>query len=659
LAPFYFVPDIEAIQGDCRLKNNRSKNAAGRRYVFILLMQTTVAFPAWLVAAEEGIYRSPFDLAFSPNGKRVAVSDRTAGVLYIIEPSSDRAAKTIALQGKPSGVAWTPNGTIVVAEYDAGTVAEVDAASGKVVRRIRVGPKPIGVAVAAKRNLLIVCDYGLHFVSIVDLKSGKERKRIPAVRQPCFAAITPDGRTAVVGNLIPFGPANDPASAAIITLIDLETLEKTKDIALLEGSSNVRRIAISPDGKWAYVAHTRGNVALPTSQIERGWVNTNVMTLIDLEKKERFATVLLDYLTEGAADPWGVTLSADGKTAWVSLAGDHQIARLDLALLHQLLAGQVDVKTMGSLDPNSGSPAALWNQIKEDPSKRNMLAYHLGALYGANVISRHNVALQCPRGLDLAPDGKRLAVAGYYSGEMALLEPDTCKVAKKISLGPQPAPDAARRGEMVFHDAMHCFQHWLSCATCHPDARSDGLNWDLLNDGIGNPKNSRSLVWSHKTPPTMSIGIRESMEVAVQKGFQFIQFREVEQGDLEAVWAYLRSLEPERSPYLVNGRLGEKAAKGKRIFEDPKVGCARCHPAPLFTSLKMYDVGTKHEVDRNTEFDTPTCIELWRTAPYLHDGSAATLKELLTRFNPEDKHGVTSHLSNEQIEALVEYLLSL
>ncbi len=123
--------------------------------------------------------------------------------------------------------------------------------------------------------------------------------------------------------------------------------------------------------------------------------------------------------------------------------------------------------------------------------------------------------------------------------------------------------------------------------------------------------------------------------------------------------AYLRVLEPEASPLLVAGRLSEKALLGKRLFEDDKVGCARCHPAPLFTALETRDVGTQHEFDRTGAFDTPACVELWRTAPYLHDGSAVTLREMLTTSNPDDKHGKTSHLSPAEIDALVEYLLSL
>jgi hypothetical protein len=43
----------------------------------------------------------------------------------------------------------------------------------------------------------------------------------------------------------------------------------------------------------------------------------------------------------------------------------------------------------------------------------------------------------------------------------------------------------------------------------------------------------------------------------------------------------------------------------------------------------------------------------------LHDGSAATLREVLTTANKADRHGHTAQLTPEQIKDLIEYLLSL
>jgi len=605
-------------------------------------------------------YRSPFDLAFSPDGGTLAVSDRTGGRLYLLDVPTGQVAREIGLHGQPMGAAWHGDGRVVVSEYDAGTVAEVNAKTGEVIRRFSVGPKPVGVAVAPKKGLVVACDYGSHVAVIVDLQTGRARSRSPCGRHPYFVAVTPDEAMAVVGNLIPLGPALDAASAAVISLIDLDTGKNVKNVPLPGGSSGVRQVRISADARWAYVVHTLGRTALPTTQVERGWINTNALSIIDLTGKGLYATVLLDTVNEGAADPWGIALAPDGKTAWVSLAGVQQIAKIELARLHEFLAGRGDIRSLGLHGTNTNAdPAAIWQSIKDDPGKRGELANRLSALYAAGLLVRVSIAAQCPRGLVLSPDGKQLAVASYYSGEVLLLDPDRCRVTGTIGLGSQPRPDAVRHGEFVFHDARHCFQHWLSCSTCHPDGRADGLNWDLVNDGLGNPKNARSLVWSSKTPPLMSLGIRENMEEAVEKGFQFVQFREIDPGDLDAVREYLRSLEPEPSPLLVEGRLSKKALKGQDLFEDAKVGCARCHPAPLFTSLATHDVGTQGEFDRTGRFDTPTCVELWRTGPYLHDGSAVTLRDVLTTRNAEDKHGKTSHLSSEEIDALVEYLLSL
>lgn len=608
---------------------------------------------------QEREYRSPFDLAFSPDGRKLAVTDRTAGCLYVLDADSGDLRTTIPLRGRPSGLAWESSERVLVCEYDAGSVAKIDTETGQVLRRFFLGPKPVGTAVAKNKGLLVVCDFGLQTVSIVDIETGAMRASTSAGKHPHSVAITPDERMAVIANMLPSGSAAEHTSTAVVSLIDLDVGTKIADIPLPDNSANIRQVRVSPDGRWAYLVHTRGRTMLPTTQLDRGWVNTNALSIIDLSHKQVFATVLLDTVTEGAADPWGIALSPDGGTAWISVAGAQQIARIELGRLHDLLAGRTGESQVSDLQSQVGDAGAIWQQIRQDPAKRDQLSYHLSALYAAGLISRVPIDVKGPRSIAMSPDGKRLMVASYFSGEVLVLDPDRCQVVKRIGLGPQPAPDMVRHGEFVFHDGRHSFQNWLSCVSCHPDGRADGFNWDLLNDGIGTPKNARSLLWSYKTPPLMSLGTRANMEEATQKGFQFIQFREIDEGDLNAVRAYLRSMTPEPSPYLVNGVLSDKARKGRALFESSEVGCSGCHPAPLFTSLKTVDVGTRSALDRSDAFDTPTCVELWRTGPYLHDGSAVTLKDVLTTRNLGDKHGRTSHLSDEEIDALVEYLLSL
>lgn len=215
-----------------------------------------------------------------------------------------------------------------------------------------------------------------------------------------------------------------------------------------------------------------------------------------------------------------------------------------------------------------------------------------------------------------------------------------------------------RRGEMLFHDATICYQRWQSCSSCHPDARADGLNWDLLNDGVGNAKNTRSLLLAHATPPSMALGIRPTAQAAVRSGIEHALFQSLPESDAAAIDAYLGSLRPVPSPHLVDGRLSVSAQRGRETFHDASVGCSKCHPGPLYTDMRKHDVHSRGDRDMSDAFDTPTLIEVWRTAPYLHDGRYATIRQLIV----DGRHGLrgrTVNLDQREIDDLVRFVLSL
>jgi cytochrome c peroxidase len=180
-----------------------------------------------------------------------------------------------------------------------------------------------------------------------------------------------------------------------------------------------------------------------------------------------------------------------------------------------------------------------------------------------------------------------------------------------------------------------------------------------MNDGAGNSKNTKSMLLAHQTPPAMSEGVRMSAEEAVRSGFRHVLFVDRPEEESAAIDVYLKSLRPVPSPRLVDGRLSLAAERGRALFEGRRAGCSRCHPAPLYTDLKSHNVGSRSPIDRTGRFDTPTLVEVWRTAPYLHDGRYTTIKEVLT----EGKHGLrreTEHpLSEREIDDLVEFVLSL
>ncbi|MCX7047133.1 MAG: c-type cytochrome, partial [Candidatus Sumerlaeota bacterium] len=169
--------------------------------------------------------------------------------------------------------------------------------------------------------------------------------------------------------------------------------------------------------------------------------------------------------------------------------------------------------------------------------------------------------------------------------------------------------------------------------------------------------NTKSMLLTFQTPPVMSLGVRETADKAVRSGIKFIQFAVRPEEDAAAIDAYLKAMKPVPSPHLVNGKLSESAARGEKIYQS--AGCATCHPAPLYTNLQSYELGLGRDMDKGKPFDTTTLIEVWRTAPYLYDGRAATLKDVFKKFNPTDKHGTTSKLSDKELDDLVEYVSSL
>jgi len=167
---------------------------------------------------------------------------------------------------------------------------------------------------------------------------------------------------------------------------------------------------------------------------------------------------------------------------------------------------------------------------------------------------------------------------------------------------------------------------------------------------MGNPKNTKTLLLSHQTPPCMATGIRKNAEVAVRSGVKYILFMEGEDEIYESIDEYLKSLKPLPSPYLVNGKLSGKAKKGKKIFEE---NCASCHSGEYYTDQKQYKVGWTTGPDKGLSMDVPALNECWRTAPYLYDGRSYSMKDMLK------VHGPHKPVTEKELEELEEYVLSL
>jgi len=165
------------------------------------------------------------------------------------------------------------------------------------------------------------------------------------------------------------------------------------------------------------------------------------------------------------------------------------------------------------------------------------------------------------------------------------------------------------------------------------------------------------MLFAHFTPPTMITGVRKTAELCVRKGIQYIQFTRRPEADAKAIDEYMKSLQPVRSPHLVGGKMSEAQERGEMIFEEAK--CSHCHTGKYLTDMKSHNVGSGLDEYKDFAFDTPTLKEVWRTAPYLYDGRARTIFEMLKKFNTQNKHGITSKLSDDDLRDLEAYVLTL
>jgi YVTN family beta-propeller protein len=604
---------------------------------FIMIVVGIATIPlvqAWWGGAKTASYYSPCAVVAGRDGREVYVAEYSADQVVGVDLASGTIQRVIPLGLPPSGLALDAGAGVLYATLESadGQVAIIDVASGTVIDRIPVGHTPLAPAVSPDGRLLAVCNRFNNNVSLIDVASRKELGRVAVPREPVAAAFTPDGRRLVVANHLPAMPANSNFLSSAVTLMDPVTRSVITNLMLPNGSTGLRGLCVSPDGRYAYVTHSLGRYQLPTTQLERGWMNTSALSIVDLQSERMLVTVLLDDVDQGAANPWGVACTADGTTLCIAQAGTHEISVIDRVALH----GQLEKVAKGEKVGVSLSLADI--------------PYDLSLLIG--IRQRVKLPGNGPRALCLAGDA---AVAGLYFGdELAVVPLKTGnRVARTVSLGPKAPLSKERKGEMFFNDAQFCFQEWQSCASCHPDGRADGLNWDLLNDGIGNPKNTKSMLLCFQTPPSMSQGIRESAAMGVRAGLKFIQFAVRPEEDARAIDKYLTRMKPVPSPYLVNGKLSAAAQRGRAVFK--KAGCAACHPAPFYTDLQGYNLGMGEGIDQGKSFDTPTLAECWRTAPYFHDGRAYTMQEVLLKYN----HRNTATLPPQELDDLADYVLSL
>ncbi|MCA9054054.1 MAG: c-type cytochrome, partial [Planctomycetaceae bacterium] len=337
------------------------------------------------------------------------------------------------------------------------------------------------------------------------------------------------------------------------------------------------------------------------------------------------------------ANPWEVAVSPDGQRLYVAFAGTN------------------DLFACRILDDN----------YRE-------LEYEALVQLGSN-----------PRAVRVSPDGGRLFVYNALDFSVAVYDAKSLQPVANIPVCDCPLDDETLLGKKLFYVATQPMvgRRWISCSSCHPDGEPDGRTWQQP-EGLRNTQSLAGMAWTH--PIHWSADRDEVQDFEHTIRGPLMQGRGLLKGtlrdslgkpnsglsaDLDALAVYSNSHTFPLSPHAKHG-LSESAQRGRELFFDAEVGCAKCHSGPYLcdsqpgevADFRLHDVGTGGEdpsEKMGPKYDTPTLLGVYRTAPYLHHGHAATLKDVLTTLNPEDRHGRTSHLKPQEIDDLVEFLKAL
>jgi YVTN family beta-propeller protein len=589
-------------------------------------------------------YKTPFNLAISGGGERLFVACEASDSLVVVDTRSRAVLAEVEVQNLPHGVCLSADETrVFVSNRGSDTVSEIDARTYGVQRTIRVGDEPHGLITDPAGDHLYVANAGSNDISVVDLHSGLEVKRLAGGRGTWSMKLSPDARFIyVTNNLSHLVPFRTP-SISEVTVIDTHRAQVADRIMIPEANL-VQGVAFAPGGEFALVTLLRTKHLVPIVRVIQGWMITNGIGI--LWPDGRVDQLLLDEFDDYFADPTDVVITPDGKYAYVSGGGINAVAVVDLSRMMEVLH-------------NAG-----------ERERRLVLPNHLG-IPSNYVVKRIQVG-HGPRGLLASPQGDFVYVADALSDTISVIDVAQQQRVATIDLGGPEELTPERLGERVFHSAEITYGRQFSCHSCHPDGGIDMLTYDIEPDGLGvNPVDNRTLKGILDTAPFKWTGKNPSLrrQCGPRLAVFFTRIDPFTPEQVENLESYIRTIPRNPNRYRIQGLLTPAQGRGKKLFQRIHTNsgeliaygnrCDTCHPGPYFTNRQKVDVGTQSWLDTQGTFDVPHLNNIYETAPYLHDGQAETLEEIWTRFNPEDKHGVTNDMTKDQLNDLIEYLKTL
>ncbi len=581
-------------------------------------------------------------IAFEPRaaGNRVWIVNQDNDTASVFNATSNAKIAEIAVGAAPRAVAIAPNGRIWVTNKQGASISMIDPASLTVVQTLVLprASQPYGIVFDPTGSAAFVVLGATGALLKLDPVSGATLASASVGRNARHLSMSGDGQTVYVSRFITppipgesSGAVQTSLGGAEVVEVAANPLAVTRTIALAHSDlqdfeSQGRGIpnylgpaVISPDGTQAWVPSKQDNVARGTLRDGRN---------IDFQNTVRAIS-----------------------------------SRIDVAAGVEDLAARIDHDNAGLASAVAYDPLGVYMFVALETSREVAVV----DAHGRWEVFRFDVG-RAPQGLAVAPDGSKLFVNNFMDRTVGVFDlrpllqngaTNMPLLASVNAVATEKLTATVLKGKQFFYDARDprlARDRYMSCASCHNDGGSDGRTWDLTGMGEG-VRNTISLTgrggmahgflhWSANFDEVQDFegqirslagGAGLMTDAAFASRTQSLGTAKAGvSADLDALAAYVASLTTfSQSPYRnADGTLTATATQGRTVFQN--AGCGTCHAGTNFTAsgaATLNNVGTIKPASGQrlgaplTGIDPPTLRDVWATAPYLHDGSAATIDD--------------------------------
>lgn len=649
------------------------------------------------------------------------VVSREANSLVVIDRATGDIVRIVAVGERPEQVVVSPDGTAFVTVRHGRSVARITAGSNQVTQLASVGAEPYGIALSPDAETVYVTVAAENRVVALRATDLITVSNIEVPRRPRGIAVNQLGQVYVTlqyGSVLRFetavdGALFDPAPLQLRNQnpADISVHAKTK--APKQVATRAFAAAINPGNHVVYIAHVNakpGSVEQSNTEI----LNQEALTSTECETNCK-------QTCKNSGGYGGVTCSNSCSTSCITktLTFPHIIRPIEVAVTSFDPTGPSAKPVEASppvMDALTGEPMTALCDKPMDAAHHPLKSMLFVACKGTdNVLVLNTDTLdpmrstiaeikvgRAPTAITFSPDGATAYVRNAQSFTVSQI--DLAPLFAMASVAPSQAPapgfefsqpnpeqktltqpinlvhetevvfaidhlDEQRKlGRRVFTFARSeglSANGFFACETCHFEGTEDGLVWFVKDGPRQTPLLAGKLVG---TEPFNWMGTAETIQQNILNTVGRMGGSGLTDEQLDAIGAFVMSdaLVPPPNPHLHPEGLTESQKAGKELFFHPSLGCAECHSGNGFTDGKNWDVGTFTDLEHTIfekfsenplQLNTPAIRGLYYSAPYLHDGSAEDLFELLNATSAT--MGVTMQLTGKQRQDLVNYLLTL